>query len=52
MQCQWSNLQLSTFSAAKDALKSSTLLVQYDVSKPITLAYDGSTYEVGAMLSY
>ena len=52
MQWQWSNSQLTAFNAAKNALQSSTLLVHYDGSKPLTLACDASPYGVGAVLSH
>ena len=52
MQWQWSNSQLTAFNAAKNALQSSTLLVHYDGSKPLTLACDSSPYGVGAVLSH
>ena len=49
-QWQWKDSQMITFNAAKDALQSSTLLVHYDGSKPLTLACDASPYGVGAVL--
>ena len=52
MQWQWSNSQLTAFNAAKNALQSSTLLVHYDGSKPLTLACDASPYGVRVVLSH
>ena len=51
-QWQWCNQQVTAFNAAKEALQSSTLLVHYDGSKPLTLACDASSYGVGAVLSH
>ena len=51
-QWQWKDSQVIVFKAAKEALQSSTLLVHYDGSNPLTLACDASPYGVGPMLSH
>ena len=38
-QWQWCDQQVTAFNAAKEALQSSTLLVHYDGSKPLTLKH-------------
>ena len=48
----WEQPQIAAFQEAKDALQSSTLLVHYDSTKPITLACDASRYGIGAVLSH
>ena len=48
----WEQPQIAAFQEAKDALQSSTLLVHYDSTKPITLACDASPYGIGAVLSH
>ena len=51
-QWHWGDAQATAFKAAKGALQSSTLLVHYDSSKPLTLTCDASHYGVGAVLSH
>ena len=51
-QWHWGDSQATAFKAAKGALQSSTLLVHYDSSKPLTLTCDASPYGVGAVLSH
>ena len=43
----WGDSQATAFKAAKGALQSSTLLVHYDSSKPLTLTCDASPTELG-----
>ena len=51
-QWQLGDSQVTAFNTAKEALQSSTLLVHYDSSKPLTLACDASPYGIGAVLSH
>ena len=49
---QWTQNCAKAFSEAKQALKSSQVLVHYDPSLPITLAGDASAYGIGAVISH
>lgn len=49
---QWEESQEQVFQQAKDALQANSLLVHYDVSKPLVLACDASQYGIGAVLSH
>ena len=51
-QWQWGDSQVTAFNTAKEALQSSTPLVHYDSSKPLTLACDASPYGIEAVLSH
>ena len=42
----------SAFATAKSALQDDTLLVHYDSTYPLVLAYDASPYGLGAILSH
>ena len=48
----WGNPQETAFQEAKKALQTDSLLVHYDPSKPLILAYDASQYGIGAVLSH
>ena len=48
----WGNDQSKSFEAAKAALQADTLLVHYDLSKPLILACDVSPYGIGSVLSH
>ena len=48
----WGAEQDRAFQKAKEALRSNTLLVHFDPSKPIILACDASQYGIGAVLSH
>ena len=49
---QWGESQEQAFHQAKNALQANSLLVHYDVSKPLVLACDASQYGIGAVLSH
>ena len=48
----WGQEQDEAFSAAKEVLLDDSLLVHYNVSKPLILACDVSQYGLGAVLSH
>ena len=48
----WTPDCAQAFTAAKQALNSSTVLAHYDPSLPITLAGDASAYGIGSVISY
>ena len=49
---QWTAQHESAFQQAKNALQQDSLLVHFDLSKPIVLACDASQYGLGAVLSH
>ncbi len=48
----WGNKQEAGFADGKSMLQSDTLLVHFDMSKPLILEYDASLYGTGAVLSH
>ena len=48
----WKEPQITVFQKAKDPLQSSSLLVHYDSTKPLTLSCDASPYNIGAVISH
>lgn len=48
----WGRKEATAFSAVKDLLTSTNILVQYSANLPLTLTCDTSPYEVGAVLSH
>ena len=48
----WNQACVQAFTAAKQALKSSQVLIHYDPSLPITLAGDASAYGIGSVISH
>eukprot|EP00079_Xenopus_tropicalis_P023325 XP_012815654.2 PREDICTED: LOW QUALITY PROTEIN: uncharacterized protein K02A2.6-like [Xenopus tropicalis] len=49
---KWSALHEQAFSDAKRLLSSDSVLVHYDLNKPLTLTCDASPYGIGAVLSH
>ena len=48
----WNQACAQAFTAAKQALKSSQVLIHYDPSLPITLAGDASAHGIGSVISH
>ena len=48
----WHTKEEAAFQLAKQALHSDAVLVHFDSSKPLILAYDASQYGIGAVLSH
>ena len=52
VQSGYGNLHKITFENSKKMLTSSSLLIHFDSSLPLTLACDASVYGIGAVLAY
>uniref|UniRef100_A0A8C5PEH0 Gypsy retrotransposon integrase-like protein 1 n=1 Tax=Leptobrachium leishanense TaxID=445787 RepID=A0A8C5PEH0_9ANUR len=51
-QWKWTESCSAAFKASKELIRSSRVLVHYDLSKPLSIACDASPYGLGAVLSH